>query len=198
MNPLHTLQSRYTTKQYNSNKKIPSALISTWLRCLQLSPSSINSQPWHITVITDGALKKELAQSSFHNQQKVLDCSHLVVFGVEKNTQAFEHRLESTLPEGAWKYYETHLQSLSEVEKLAWRKQQVYLALGIALQSAAELGIDSTPMEGIDPKAYDKAIQWKGHQTIVALCLGYRDPEDFNQPDRKKKSRNPSIYKFQS
>lgn len=53
------------------------------------------------------------------------------------------------------------------------------------------MNIDSTPMEGIDTEAYDKLLDVKGYKTLFAVTIGYRDPNDANQPAVKPKSRLP-------
>jgi nitroreductase len=61
-----------------------------------------------------------------------------------------------------------------------WAAKQAYLALGNLVTSAALLGIDTCPMEGIDPTVYDEvlALQHSGYQTAVVCALGYRHPGD--------------------
>ena len=51
------------------------------------------------------------------------------------------------------------------------------------------MGIDATPMEGIEPENYDKILDQTDYATIVAVSIGYRDQEDFNQPSKNPKSR---------
>jgi len=53
MNFLELAQQRYTTKKYNPTQKITNEEIETLKQILQLSPSSINSQPWHFTFVAD-------------------------------------------------------------------------------------------------------------------------------------------------
>ena len=55
--------------------------------------------------------------------------------------------------------------------------RQAYIAFGIAIAMAAELGVDATPMEGFDNKALDELLNLKekGLKSVVILPLGYRD-----------------------
>ncbi|MEN9487259.1 MAG: hypothetical protein RIR56_947, partial [Bacteroidota bacterium] len=46
MDFLELMQQRYTTKKYNPTEKINSEKIEQLKQILQLSPSSINGQPW--------------------------------------------------------------------------------------------------------------------------------------------------------
>lgn len=42
-----------------------------------------------------------------------------------------------------------------------WAQRQAYIAMGFLLETAALLKIDATPMEGLDPKAYDEILNLK-------------------------------------
>ncbi|MET8537314.1 isocitrate lyase/phosphoenolpyruvate mutase family protein [Streptomyces sp. NPDC005065] len=57
--------------------------------------------------------------------------------------------------------------------------EQTYMAVGLTMMAAAELGVEATPLEGFDPTSVDKAfkIRESGHTTTVLLALGYPDPE---------------------
>ncbi|MFV0378926.1 MAG: nitroreductase family protein [Mangrovibacterium sp.] len=181
--------SRYTCKKYNPEKRVPSALINELKAVLRLSPSSINSQPWHFSFVTNQGLKAELAGNSWFNAEKIKDATCLVVFAVTDDIAFFEKHIAENLPEHALAYYNNRVKPLGEVQIKAWLAHQVYLSLGFFLGAAASLGIDSTPMEGIDTNAYDKILNTVGYKTLFAVALGYRADDDFNQPSLKPKSR---------
>lgn len=63
---------------------------------------------------------------------------------------------------------------------LAWSSNQAYIALGQLLASAAMVGVDACPMEGIVAAEYDKLLGLEGsdYTTIVGCALGYRHSED--------------------
>jgi nitroreductase len=46
--------------------------------------------------------------------------------------------------------------------------------------AAAALSVDTCPLEGIDPVAYDGILGLKGsgYEVVVACAVGYRSPED--------------------
>jgi nitroreductase len=48
------------------------------------------------------------------------------------------------------------------------------------MTSAAMLGIDTCPMEGIVPEKYDEllGLPSKGYATVVVGCAGYRAADD--------------------
>ena len=61
-----------------------------------------------------------------------------------------------------------------------WATRQVYIALGNFMMSAAVLGVDTCPMEGISQKDYDKILGLEGTEfaTVVACAAGYRAADD--------------------
>ncbi|MFJ9760031.1 hypothetical protein [Streptomyces sp. NPDC101149] len=57
-------------------------------------------------------------------------------------------------------------------------EKQTYMALGMTMMAAAELGVEAMPLEGFDPVCVDKKskIRETGHTTTVLMLLGYPDP----------------------
>lgn len=183
------MNQRYTTKKYDNSKRIEREKIEELKEILHLSPSSINSQPWQFTFVSDEEVKTKLSEVSWLNTSKVLDSDMVVVFSSINNVALFEQQIEKELPEGAVNYYKEFIKPLPEAQIKAWFAKQVYLSLGVFLSACAEMGIDATPMEGIEPKNYDKILNQTDYSTLVAVAIGYRDVEDFNQPSKKPKSR---------
>jgi nitroreductase len=58
--------------------------------------------------------------------------------------------------------------------------RQAYIGLGTALIAAAYEEVDSTPMEGFDPKALDEILGLgsRGLRSVALMPLGYRDEAD--------------------
>lgn len=61
-----------------------------------------------------------------------------------------------------------------------WMDKQVYLNIGQFLLGVATLGIDATPMEGIEVAAIDEefGLREKGYTSLAVVCLGYHHAED--------------------
>jgi nitroreductase len=61
-----------------------------------------------------------------------------------------------------------------------WNRRQVYIALGQFMTAAAILGLDTCPLEGMDPAAYDRilGLENSGFATAVACAVGYRAADD--------------------
>lgn len=191
MSFLDIAQNRYTTKKYDPNRQIPEEKIRQLKEIIRLSPSSINSQPWKFVFISDKKEKKKLADVSFFNEHKVNDASHLVIFYAIDNITKFEEQITQYLPEAAVMYYNTHIKELPEFEIKSWLQHQVYLSLGFFLGACSSMGIDSTPMEGIQKEGYDRIMHLDGYKPLFAVALGYRAEDDANQPTITAKSRLP-------
>ncbi|WP_046758303.1 nitroreductase family protein [Kordia jejudonensis] len=189
MSFITSMQQRYTTKKYNDSKKIAVEKIEELKEILRLSPSSINSQPWKFTFVSDSEVKEKLSKVSWLNTEKVVDSDTVIVFSRIDDTSLFEQQIEATLPKGAVDYYKEFIKPKPDAEIKAWFDKQVYLSLGILLSACAEMGIDATPMEGIEPDNYDKILGIKNYKTLAAVAIGYRHEDDGNQPSKNPKSR---------
>jgi nitroreductase/dihydropteridine reductase len=189
MNFLNKMKNRYTVKKYNPQGKVSEEQIAALKEILNLSPSSINSQPWNFIFVNDPELKKQLADKSYFNKEKILDSSHLIVFQALKNPEDFEKQIEGVLPEGSVAYYKNFVKPKGETEIKSWLKHQVYLSLGVLLSACADMEIDSTPMEGIQPEEYDAILNNEKYETLFALTIGERDEADSNQPKFNPKTR---------
>jgi len=183
------MKERYTTKMYNPSKKIDITKLEELKNILRLSPSSINSQPWRFFFISDVETKALLAKASLFNENKILDCHALVVFSRIDSVEKFETQIKKELPEGFISYYNEFVKPLSNEQIKAWFDRQVYLALGVFLSACANMKIDSTTMEGIETYKYDAILGLEDYHSIVAVAIGYRNNEDFNEPGKKAKSR---------
>ncbi|NIF07039.1 NAD(P)H-dependent oxidoreductase [Chryseobacterium sp. Tr-659] len=189
MNFLEKMKNRYTVKKYNPQGQISEEQITNLKEILNLSPSSINSQPWNFIFVNDAELKKQLGEKSYFNKEKVLDSSHVIVFQVIRNIENFEKQIEENLPEGAVNYYRTMVKPKGEAAIKSWLGHQVYLSLGVLLSACASMGIDSTPMEGIEPEGYDLILNNEKYETLFAVTIGERDETDANQPKFNPKTR---------
>ncbi|MFZ9520529.1 MAG: NAD(P)H-dependent oxidoreductase [Silvanigrellaceae bacterium] len=187
----HALQWRYAVKKFDPQKKIPSAHWTVLKESLRMAPSSYGLQPWKFIVVENSQLRQKLREVSW-NQSQVTDCSHYVVLAFrEKVDPEFIHKNMQKISS----VRNVGLESLAGFEKAitgdlvlgprskdiaAWAQRQVYIAMGFLLHSAGILKIDSTPMEGLDPSAYDDILELKGTgwKTVAAVALGYRHAED--------------------
>lgn len=189
MDFLEIAKTRYTTKKYDGISKIEPEIIEKLKGIIRLSPSSINSQPWKFSFIETEGVKQQLAAVSYWNAQKINDASHLVVFSVCDDLTIFETQLNKTENKGNIDYYYNFVKPKGEEKIKSWLEHQVYISLGFFLSSCASLGIDSTPMEGIENVKYDQILKLEGYKSLFAVAIGTRANDDFNQPILVAKSR---------
>lgn len=188
---LGALRWRYATKKYDPTKKIP---VETWHaleQSLVLAPSSYGLQPWRFLVVDDPAVKLKLAEAAY-GQQQAVDASHYVVFAVRKDLGddhidryiARTAEVRGTTSEALAPFRNVMSKSISGARSKGtldtWQSHQVYIALGQFMASAAVLGVDTTPMEGLDASKYDEILGLKGtdHATLCACAAGYRAADD--------------------
>ena len=163
---LNQLNWRYATKQFDPRRKIGPEDWAALEEALVLTPSSFGLQPWRFIVVTDQTIKDRLVAASW-GQRQVADCSHLVVFAIKKDLA--ERDVDAYLDWVA-KVRGVPRASLANLREMMignlfkrldgatrrdWAAHQVYIALGNFLNSAALLGVDACPMEGIVRRATD-------------------------------------------
>ena len=193
------LESRYTTKRYDANKKISQEDMKTLMDAVRLSASSINSQPWKFVVLESDAAKQRFhgtfANKFQFNQPHATSASHIILFAhkLQYNKADYEKVIEQGIVDGRNKAEEKEqafgafafvdLNTNEQGYNDEWTKSQTYLALGNALHVLARLGIDSTTMEGVDSELINKefSTELDGYECHVALAIGYHNPEeDYN------------------
>ena len=189
MTPYELANKRYATKRYNADKKIPQEKIAELKEVLRLTPSSINIQPWKFTFVQNPKIKSQLAKASLFNEEKVKEADLLVIFSCADNLEAFQQVVDHKLPKTVSEIYNLSKNNMNDDELKNWFIRQVYIALGVGISTSVALGLDSTPMEGIESEKYQEILGMKNYKPIVALAIGYRNSEDSNQPALKPKNR---------
>ncbi|WP_037253205.1 NAD(P)H-dependent oxidoreductase [Roseobacter sp. SK209-2-6] len=199
---LEKLNWRYATKKMDPNKQVPEEKVAKIVEAVQMAPSSSGLQPFELFVIRNKDTRAAIRPVSW-DQAQITDGSHLLVFAAWDNYS--EERIDAVVDQMAeerggmndlLKGYYDNLKAMylprSAEENYAHAARQAYIALGFALAAAAELEVDSTPMEGFDPTQVDEilGLKEKGLRSVLLLPLGYRAEEgDWLLP--MKKVRKP-------
>lgn len=191
MKPLELASKRYAVKKYDSSKKIPQEVIDELKQILRLTPSSIDIQPWKFIFVQDEKLKAQLAEFSKQNKEKITQAPLLIVFCYADNLEAFQKVVEAELPKPLAEQYIASKNTMSEAEIKAWFQRQLYISFGFALSSLIAMGIDSTPMEGIEPEHYIEILGLKDYRPLIAIAAGFASPDDYNRLEVRPKSRRP-------
>lgn len=188
---ISALNWRYATKAFDSSKKIEADVWEKLEDTLVLSPSSFGLQPYKFLVIDDAAKREELMGHAW-GQRQVVDASHFIVFAgrtsmTEDEVSAFIELTASTrsVPKESLDGYAGMLRGFLLTDEFKpmvphWTARQAYIALGNLMTSAALLGIDTCPMEGLDPAAFTKTLglEDQGYAAVVGCALGYRAADD--------------------
>lgn len=188
---LEQLRWRYATKKFDPGRSISPADWQALAEALVLTPSSFGLQPWKFWVVTNQDVKAKLLPLSW-KQAQVVDGSHVVVFAARKDLSAADvDRYVARTAE----IRGLAVENLAGFRKMLigalvppppgfdineWAAKQCYIALGNFMTAAALMGIDTCPMEGIEPAKYDAAlgIADQGYATVVACVAGYRAADD--------------------
>lgn len=184
------LKWRYATKKYDPTKKVAQEDVDKIIEAARLAPTSSGLQQFRVIVITNQELKDKIVPIA-RDQQIVADCSHLLVFVAwdKYTTERIDGQYdfitdERELPRGRFGSYTDRLKSvyLSQTsdENFVHTARQAYIGFGMAIAQAAELKVDSTPMEGFNPNMLDELLDLrsKGLRSVLLLPLGYRDAKN--------------------
>lgn len=202
MSLLEDLNWRHAVKAYDPTKKVSEENIQKIIEAARLAPTSSGLQPFKILVIKDQNIKNQLADSAL-NPDCMRECSHVLIFAgwdrytAERIDKVYDFTTdERGLPRGRFSSYTDKLKSIylaqSVDENFAHIARQTYIALGMALAQAAELKIDTTPVEGFSNKAVDEVLELNklGLKSVSLMYVGYADQER-DWLNQMKKVRTP-------
>lgn len=193
---LDKLMNKHLTRYFDPSRTIPKDTLQQLLKFLRSTPSSTNIQPNHFYVLATEEGKERLADNLGErfqdNAEKILNASHTIILTTradlpESHLEAVfaKERADGRFPDPAKQdHWESMTRDFLSLRTYAhkdvnhWMEKQTYMAVGMTMMAAAELGVDATPLEGFDPSSVDKAfkIRETGHTTTVLLALGYPDP----------------------
>ncbi|MCF8157012.1 MAG: nitroreductase family protein [Rhodoferax sp.] len=184
---LQKLQWRYATKKMNPAKAVPQEKVERILEAARLAPTSSGLQPFEIIVVTNKEVREQIKPKAW-GQSQITDCSHLLVFAAWDNytTERINAMFDMTNAQrgGTNEGWENYRQMLlgsyparDAQTNFEHAARQAYIGLGAALIAAAFEEVDSTPMEGFDPKALDEILGLKARalRSVAIMPLGYRD-----------------------
>ncbi len=201
MKLLDALKWRYAVKKM-SKVPVEQSKIDQIVEAAHLAPTSSGIQPFELILITNKELKEQIHPIAY-GQDQIVDGSHLLIFAVwdkytdERIDNYFNYQNEMRgIPLDSTDDYKNQLKglyfSMSEEQQFAHASKQAYISFGTALAAAAELQVDSTPMEGFIPEKLDELLELnkKGLKSATMIAFGTRATEgDWLQ--NLKKVRKP-------
>jgi nitroreductase / dihydropteridine reductase len=175
------VMQRYATKQFDG-RMVNEGKLFELLDIIRYSPSAFNLQPWKIKIVSASRIKASLRPHA-NDQPQITTCSHLLVFcantELEPQIDKVLKGMESTgVPAEMVRQYATmiksYIGSMTPEQRMEFSREQIYIALGNAVNGAKSLGFDSCPMGGFDPAAFAEVLFLPEEFVPVVICaIGY-------------------------
>ncbi|AIQ68347.1 NAD(P)H-dependent oxidoreductase [Paenibacillus graminis] len=206
---------RHATKEFDSSRKISGEDFQFILETGRLSPSSFGFEPWKFVVVQNPEIREKLRPFAWGAQKQLPTASHFVLIlsrlpkdltagsdyiqGIMKDVQ----NLPPEVAEGKSKMYDTFLTTdfgLAGNDRalFEWGARQTYLALGNMMTAAAQIGIDSCPIEGFNKLEIEEILAAEGimdpeHFGIACMvAFGYR----LNEPRGKTRRSADQVVQW--
>jgi len=209
MNILESLQWRSAIKQFDPSKKVSQEDLNHLIESANLAATSGGFQPFKLIVVSEGELKNQLANHAY-GQPQVKDASHVLVFADQ--TQVDDRIIQDYIDrasevrnvgketfEGYANAMKMYMSSMDSETRYAWSKNQSYIALGTVLTAAADMRIDTCPMEGFEPLKYQEllGLESKNLMPVSILPIGYRSENDVHSKEAKvRKTRENFVIEL--
>lgn len=190
MSLIEKLQWRAAVKKFDSTKKLSAAQLDGLLSAIQLAPSALGLQSYKVIVVEDAATRQALREAGY-NQPQITAASQLLVFAsITDINEDFGKKYIDLVAEtrgvdrkhlaGYEQMVLGNINSQTEEQRLVSSHKQAYIALGVLVAAAAEMGIDAGPMEGFNAAKFDEilGLKEKGLTAIVIAALGFRAEDD--------------------
>ncbi len=177
------LHWRYAVKTFDTEKKVSDTDLRMILESGRLAPSGIGLEPWKFIVVKNPEVRAKLRTVGY-DQTKITDASHLVVITYRTDATVLPAELIARTGLAQSKTAEDLaglMQMATNTAAHADLKAHSYIPLGIMIETAALMGIDTGPMEGFDPIQVNEILGLKEKNLAVAtmLAIGYRGDDAY-------------------
>ncbi len=179
------VRTRRSVRQY-SDQVVPDETLQQLLEMIRFSVSAINLQPWKIKIVADRETREKLLPAAF-GMPYVRDCSHLLVLCADTDYPAIiAHSDEAQKSAGVPDEIRERLfgmaagltDSMTPEQRLHWSQNQVFIALGNAVNGAHALGLGACPMTAFDPVEFARILELPATVVPTALVsVGYAADE---------------------
>ncbi len=204
---LKAFNFRHATKEFDPEKKISDEDIRFILETGRLSPSSFGMEPWRFIVVENSELREKIKNTAWGAYGKLPEASHFVIIlarskmDTKYDSEYLQNHFRNIkrLPE---EFMGKYLERIEEFQKndfnllegerplFDWAARQTYIALANMMSTAAQIGIDSCPIEGFHMEKMnnllaEEGLLEEGHFRIsVMVAFGFRVKEP-NQKIRR-------------
>lgn len=205
---LNAFHFRHATKEFDPSKKISDDDFHFILETGRLSPSSFGFEPWRFVVVQNPDLREKIKNTAWGAFGKLPAASHFVILLARTK---LDTKYDSDYLKNHFKHIKhmpeeqmaKYLERVEEFQKVDfnlldgdrplydWASKQTYIALANMMTAAAQIGIDSCPIEGFNMEKMnalldEEGLLEEGHFRIsVMVAFGYR------AKDPNPKTRRP-------
>lgn len=186
---------RHACKEFDNSRAIKPDDLEFLLEIIHLSPSSFGLQPYEVFVLRNRELLAELHPQMWGAQKSLLTASEIVLFATKKDItvdhEYFNHMVvEVQNTPAEMREFRQNLINNHQLNEIGikddpryldeWASRQAYIALGNLMSAAAEIGIDSCPIEGFVKAEISRILNARSvinldlFQPAVFCALGYR------------------------
>lgn len=187
---------RRAIKEFEVDQKISDKDFEFILEVGRKSPSSFGWEPWKFIVVQNKNLREKLSEPSWGAQKQLASASHFVLLLARKGDEMrvgsdyLKHKSQeidkspADIEEMKLKFFKGFMENefdLTDDRKIFdWACRQVYLPFANMMTAAAQIGIDSCPIEGFDRTKVEKILATEGvvdtNRLGVAamVAFGYR------------------------
>jgi len=176
---------RRAIKEFNPEQKISEEDFEFILEIGRRSPSSFGWEPWKFVVVQNKELREKLSEPSWGAQKQLASASHFVILLARKGgeirvgsdylkykSQEVD-KLPTDVEEMKLKFFKGFMENefdLTDDRKIFdWACKQVYLPFANMMAAAAQIGIDSCPIEGFDRTKVEEILATEGVVDINKL-----------------------------
>lgn len=196
---LEAYRFRHACKEFDPDRSVSDDDFRFILETGRLSPSSFGFEPWAFVVLQNRSAREKLLPVTWGAQKSLLTASHFVLF-LTRTKEAMDpdseyisgimtnvKHMPEEVQQGMRGAYETFLKSdfnLYDNDRAVfeWASRQTYIALGNMMTAAAQIGIDSCPIEGFQKDNAEEILRQEGilpegFGLSVMAAFGYRVSE---------------------
>nr|WP_321234075.1 NAD(P)H-dependent oxidoreductase [uncultured Psychroserpens sp.] len=209
MTTIDKLKWRYATKKFDDSKTLSEEKLNILKQAFNLTATSFGLQTISLVIVNNKTIREALIEHSY-NQKQVLEASHLFVICIQDNIleddvdEHFDNVKDiRATPEAILEPYRKDLKqmmtSMTVEKRQEWSVKQAYIALGNLMTVCAIEEIDSCPMEGFNPEAYDTLLELKHKnlKSVLLLPVGYRADDDmFAEFKKVRKKLNEAVIEM--
>ncbi len=185
------LNWRAAIKKYDTTKVASEADLNLILEAGRMAPSSNGLEPWKFLIIEDAKVREQLRLAA-NGQPQVTEASYFIVLAAETDKTKVAERafarvaksqnlsLDDQSLDGYKASINGMLAGMDSEAFTAFAKNQVFIALGFMLATAALAGIDANPMGGFDSAQFNKILSLSDQNltSTVIMGVGVRDQAD--------------------